>query len=520
MRFNPYPFQQKMIDEISVYFKQDKNVLAQLPTRGGKSVILCHFAELGYKHNKPVLIIAHTEILISQISADLIESGIPHGIIKAGHYESRDIIQVASVQTLHKRKHKIPKNRFKLAIWDETHRIKAKTFLEVREYFDSAKWLGLSATPIRPSGGEGFEDVFDVMVHGPTKRELIKKGFLVETLIASPLPNMLSGLEKRGGDYTKSSMEKALKERFLHGEYVDHYLKYGVKKTGEKMKGLVFVPTILFGKEVADNFNANGIPSVEISSKDNKQSRDEKLKDYYAGKYLLLISIGLFLEGFTVKECQIIISLRPTMSPIIWLQMAGRGSMTSKGKDFLILVDATNTMFQLGHPDGDFPWQLQGETKEQKISRQVSLSEKVVRCDGCLWSYDASVAPKDLHGNIICPRCGSLKKIKGKTLKTINGELSLISSEDYEKYELTKKWEIEQAWLADQTIENEKATKRLEVRNASTRDELLAIAKARGYSQKWVEYRLAGKAQARQKYNKDAAQSTGVKPESNAVNIF
>lgn len=522
MKYNPYPFQKKMIDEVSENLKQDKNVLAQLPTRGGKSVILCHFAELGYSHNKPVLIIAHTEILISQISSDLVESGIPHGIIKAGHYESRDIIQVASIQTLHKRKHKIDKDHFKLCIWDETHRIKAKTFLEVREYF-SSKWLGLSATPIRATSGGGFEDVFDVMVHGPTKRELIKMGFLVPTLVASPLPDMLSGLEKRGDDYTKSSMEKALKEKFIHGEYVEHYLKYGIKKNGEKMKGLVFVPTVLFAKEVADNFNSSGISSVEISSKDNKQIRAEKLAAYYDGTYTLLVSIGLFLEGFTVKECQIIISLRPTMSPIVWLQMAGRGSMVCEGKDSLILVDCTNSMFQLFHPDQDFPWQLQGETKEEKIQRQAFLSEKLVRCDSCCWSYDTVTAGRDLEGNIICPRCGELKKVKGKTLKMIDGSLALISVEDYEKYELQKRWEIEEEYIKDQKEQQEKAVKKKEVQNAKTFEELLEIGKSRGYEypEQWARHRLAGKAQARQKYNKSApGNPAAAKPVAGSVPVF
>lgn len=527
MKYKPYPYQQRFIDEIKENLADNKHVLGQMCTRSGKSVPLCYFAELGYKHNKPVLIIVHTGILLSQISQDLIESGIPHGIIKAGHYESRDIVQVASVQTLYKRKEKYPSDFFKLCMFDETHMIMAKTFLSVRQYFDSAKWLGLTATP-RRLDNSGFRDAFDVLVSGISKLELIKMNRLVPTMVASPLPSLLGGLKVNAGDFTKSSQEKALHEKFLHGEYVEHYFTYGISAGSKKKKGLVFCPTVDFAREVTAAYNSNGISAVEISARDSKKVRDQKLTDYYNNKYLLLVSVDLFLVGFTIKEAEIIIGLRDTMSIVIWFQMIGRGSMIAPGKTELIFVDTCNTMFRIGHPDLEPEWSLDGETKEERIMNQANISARIVRCDNCRWSYDITMAKHTIEGAVICPRCGQLKENKGRMIKTIDGKLQLVSSQDWEKYELQKKWEIEQEWIADQTIEREKAEKRLEVRNASTREALLEIAKKRGYSQKWVEYRLMGKAQARAKYggksygdNINKGNNTkAVKPIQNNTPIF
>ncbi len=523
MKYTPTDFQQKMINEISDNFRKGKKVLGQLPTRGGKSIIMCHFVELGYKHNRPVLIIAHNSILINQICEDLLESWIPHGVIKSGHYESKDIIQVASVQTLHNRMNQYDPGYFKLVIWDEVHHIKAKTFLEVQQYFSNTAWLGLTATPIRPSSGEGFDDIFDIMVKGPSKRTLIKKHFLVETKVASPMPDMLKGLVSRGDDYTKGSAEKALKETFIHGEYVDQYFQYGTKPDGSTMKGLVFCPTVDFCNEVAANFISTGVSAVVISSKDNKYNREEKLKKYYDGTYKLLISVNLFLEGFTIKECEIIICLRPTKVITVWHQMCGRGSMYCKGKDYLILVDSCNNMYTLGHPDQDYEWTLKGEDKKQVKAKLEELQQKVVRCDGCKWSYDIVEVKKagitfdpnseyftehpeerekwaNKPDAIFCPYCGAPRETKGRVLKQIEGKLELISLEDYEKYQAEQKWKAEEEYLELQRQEQDRILKKKEIKNAKSLKDLQEIQKKRGYKPGWAEHKWHSRSYAMSKF--------------------
>lgn len=506
-----------MIDESLHEISSGRNVMNQLATRGGKSYPICYFAELGYNKNRPVLILAHTDILIGQISADLVDHGIPHGIIKSGHYETRDIIQVASRNTIINRLNKFSEDYFKLIIVDEAHLVKSGTYMKIIEHFKKSKLSLYTATPVRLDGS-GFDDLCQAIVQGPTKLELIKKGFILPSFVATPESTMLTGMKSVGGDYTRSSSEKSLTGRFMHGEYVQHYFEFANNK-----KGLVYCPTVNFAKEVEEKFTANGVPCVEISGRDSKKVRDQKLFDYYDGKYKLMASVDLFTMGFHVREGEVTIVMRPTQSTMVYYQMLGRCTMPSPetGKTEHTVIDVVNNIYTHGHPDIEPEWSLQGETKEQRIMRQAFIAERMVRCDGCRWSYDINaVIPKE-NGDIACPRCGALREIAGKQMKMIEGNLQLVSVEDWYKYELEMKWRVEQEWLADQAEQREKAEKRLEVRNASTREALMEIAKKRGYSQKWVEYRLAGKAQAREKYsNKGNSNPAAVKPAAGNVPMF
>jgi superfamily II DNA or RNA helicase len=525
LKYQGRDYQLRVDDEIMTEFSGNRNPVVNMVTRSGKSWNICKIAERGYKHNRPVMILVHTDILLDQISADLIDHGIPHGILKSGHFESRDIVQVVSRNTLVARLKKNPesysRDHFAAICIDEGHLSKSNGYMMIIQHFNTAKLVLFSGTPVRLDGS-GFDDICHSMIHGPSKQELISRGIILPSIVATPEVTMLSGLKSSGGDYTRKSQEKALTGRYLHAEYIDSYFKYTPNEPG-----LIFVPTIDFGKEVAENFTANGIPTVEISARDGKKVRDQKLHDYYTGKYKLLSSVDLFIMGLTIRRGSTAIVMRPTQSTMVYFQMLARCTLPGEGKTHQTVLDLANNIYTHGHPDLVPDFKLGGETKEERISRQADIANRIVRCSSCKWPYDLNaVMPRD-NGDIACPRCGALREVAGQTMKIIDGKLQLVSSAEWEKYEMNRKWEIEQAWLAEQAIENEKAVKRLEVRNASTREELLAIAKARGYSQKWVEYRLAGKAQARQKYNNkgynnnSTGSSGAVKPaQSNSVPIF
>lgn len=498
MRYPGRDYQIRVDEETMEAFSKNENPAVDMITRSGKSWNICKIAERGYTHSRRVMICVHTDILLDQISADLFDHGIPHGIVKSGHYESKDYIQVVSRNTLiarlKKKPHEYPRDLFGVILIDEGHLSRSNGYEKIIQHFHTAKLALYSGTMVRLDG-KGFQDLCTTMIHGPSKQELISRGIILPSLIAMPESNMLDGMESYCGDYTRKSQEAALKGRYLHAEYIKSYFKY---VPGES--GLTFVPTASFGEEVERNFNENGVPSVLITSRESKKIRDEKLKGYYDGMYKNLISIDLFIMGLTIRKGSFALVMRPTMSTMVYYQMLARCTLPDGKKTHQTVIDLANNVYTHGHCDIMPEFRIEGETKEQRIARQAEISGRIVRCESCLWAYDLLTAPQNQNGDIICPRCGALKKIKGKQLKIVDGKLVLVSALEWEKYELQKKWEIEQAWIEEQRIEKEKALKRLEVRNASTREELVRIAKERGYNMKWVEHRLAGKRSARQKY--------------------
>ena len=118
---NLRPYQQQLITDIRFQYQFGKrSVLAVLPTGGGKTVIFSHIAQAAAKKGSRVCILVHRAELLDQASGSLQRMGVNHGRIAANR--SMDLshaVQVASVQTLARRLHKLPRDFFQLLVVDE-----------------------------------------------------------------------------------------------------------------------------------------------------------------------------------------------------------------------------------------------------------------------------------------------------------------------------------------------------------------------------------------------------------------
>ena len=121
-----------------------------------------------------MLVIAHREEIITQAADKLIAAtGAAVGIIKSDYpFEPEHQIQVASVLTIVNRLDVA--GEFDLIIVDEAHHHQGEnSYGRVLARYPDALILGVTATPIRGDGG-GFDDLYDVLVCGPTTGELIE----------------------------------------------------------------------------------------------------------------------------------------------------------------------------------------------------------------------------------------------------------------------------------------------------------------------------------------------------------
>ncbi len=496
MKFLGRDYQLEVHEKIMDEFAAGRNPAVDMVTRSGKAWNICRLAELAHQHNKPMMIVVHTNILVKQMLDELTDNSITYGVIKVGYKENRELVQVASRDTLIKRLHKYKEDDFSTIAIDEAHLAKSNGFMSIIKHFHHAKLILFSGTLVRLDGSS-FDDICDSIIHGPSKQELIKRGIIIPTYVALPEIVIADGLKKTAGDFTKSSQEKILRERYIHGDYVQNYFEFAPGR-----KGLIFTPTIDFAREVTENFNKAGIPTVEISSRDSDTVRDQKLKDYYSGKYMLMASVDLFLMGFHLKEGSVSIELRYTASTMVYHQMLARCTMPDpeNGKVDHIAIDCANNIWHHSHPDLLPDFKLQGESKSDRAARLSQIALSIVRCDSCRWSYNRDTAPHNNAGNIICPRCGSLLEVSGRQIKTIDGKLTLVTSEQWADYEMQKRWEAEQEYLAEEKEKQQKQELQMEVRSATNREALEAIAKKRGYAQGWVEHKLRGKGIARNRH--------------------
>jgi DNA repair protein RadD len=166
---NLRPYQQHLVTEIRGQYQLGrKAVLAVLSTGAGKTVCFSYIAQAASVKGNRVLILVHRAELLDQASRSLSSMSVQHGLIQAGR--SMDLshtVQVASVQTVARRLHLLPRDFFQLLVVDEAHHTTAGTWAKVIEHFHFAKLLGVTATPIR-GDGRGLGEHYQAMVQGPT----------------------------------------------------------------------------------------------------------------------------------------------------------------------------------------------------------------------------------------------------------------------------------------------------------------------------------------------------------------
>jgi len=389
VKYPLYNYQQVVVDEIHKKISQGiRSILCQLPTRSGKSLVATSIIETYLEQKQSVWFLAHTKILISQMSEELSTHGIKHGIIApyAGAIKYR--CQVISKDTLHNRYKKMKANGWqppKLIIIDETHLAKGAIYEGLIKQFPESILIGLTATPIRLDG-KGLNDIYQDMVIGPSIKELQLKDRLcpVDTYITE---FDTAGMHSRGGDFAIDEvLEKVDKPKVLKG-IVHHW-----EKIAKGKKTLTFCASIKHAQHMADEFNNQGYPSVAVSSEDKPEVIARKVQDYYNGKYINLISVQLFIMGFTVKDCECIIQTRPTQSLMIYMQTVGRGMVWLPGKR-LINLDCVNNKIRHGLPEDDREWTLKGKPQKEKKDKT-----ELKRCIQCL----EPVPKKDM----VCENCG------------------------------------------------------------------------------------------------------------------
>ena len=443
------PYQLTAVEQIRDAYRQNhRAVLFVLPTGGGKTVVFSHIAEQSAARGNRICVLVHRAELLRQASASLASLGVRHGLIAANR--SMDLsapVQVASVQTLARRLHKLPAGLFQLLVVDEAHHSNAGTWAKVLAHFASARVLGVTATPCR-TDGRGLGEWYSAMVMGPTPAELTTGGHLAPARVLAPPGPSMVGLRKRMGDFDMSEAGQMLQAGQAMGDCLTHYRRYLDGQTA-----IAFCCSIAHAEAVADLFNQHGIPAASIDGSMNGPTREQLLGDLGAGRLKVLTSCQLIGEGVDVPSVAGCILLRPTQSVSLHLQMIGRCLRPQPGKAAVILDHVGNTQ-RLGHHLEDREWSLDGTPKRD---REKAPSVKV--CPACFSAMPSAAR--------LCPDCGHEFVVERRELQHVDGEL----------------------------VEMQRVERRREQATAQTLDELIAIGRARNMKNPhgWARHVLAAR---------------------------
>jgi superfamily II DNA or RNA helicase len=493
MPINLRPYQTQLITDIRLQYQLGKRtVLAVLPTGGGKTVCFSYIAQSAAKKGNRVCILVHRAELLDQASRSLTAMGVTHGRIAAGR--SMDLshaVQVASVQTLARRLHKLPGEFFQLLVVDEAHHTNAGQWATVIRHFQIAHVLGVTATPCR-GDGRGLGDHYQAMVQGPSAAWLTDNGYLANARVLAPPGFNTTGLRKRMGDFDAKQAEERVGT--IMGDCVSHYRKHLTGQTA-----IAFCCSVAHAEAVAALFMSQGIPAASIDGTMSNDCRRDLLQALGSGRLKVLTSCSLIGEGVDVPSVGGCILLRPTQSVSLHLQMIGRCLRPGHGKTAVVLDHVGNTL-RLGHHLEDRDWTLDGAKKRD---REQAPSVKV--CPVC-FSTSMSAAQ-------VCPDCGHVfAPQETRELKVVEGELvehgALPPAGPYRVGDIVDGYHkvtevLEDGWLTCVDGTGEWRAHQSEVRftsrpdstrerkreqgTAQSLEDLRKLAQQRGYKRGWAE---------------------------------
>lgn len=354
-----YPFQQKTVEDILREFEendQNFNLLFQLPTGGGKTIIFSEITKRYIeKHNKKVLILTHRIELSQQTSRQLNAIGVANKVISSNvktlEDENEFSCYIAMVETLNNRlqddDHFI--TDVGLVIVDEAH---YNSFRKIFQYYQNANILGVTATPLSSNKALPLNDNYNKLLVGESISSLIEKGYLSDAETFTYDVN-LHGLKiGSNGDFTVSSSDVVYGNYFMQEKLLFAYEEVALGK-----KTLIFNPGIETSLKVEELFKKYKYKVRHLDSTFSDKDRKDVLKWFKHTPDAVLTSVGILTTGFDEPTVESIIINRATRSLTLYHQMIGRGSRRLENKNKFILIDLGNNVRRFGFWQDYINWQ-------------------------------------------------------------------------------------------------------------------------------------------------------------------
>jgi len=344
-------YQRRAIDQLYAWFSSGNagNPCMVLPTGSGKShiiAVLCKEALQNWPETR-ILMLASQKELLEQNSEKLRQHwpGAPMGIYSAsiGKRQLGEPITFAGIQSVRSRAKDL--GHIDLIFIDECHLISHKDEGSYRTLINdllainpALRIVGLTATPYRLGHGLITDKpaLFDDLIEPVSVEELIYKGHLSilrSKITASKLS--VDGVHKRGGDYIESEMQEAFDTDTQNAAVVDEVIRLGA---GRK-SWLFFCAGVEHAHHVAHELMERGIEAACLTGDTSAIDREDIINDFKAGKIRALTNVNVLTTGFDYPDIDLIAMLRATMSPVLYMQMAGRGLRPKSHTDHCLVLD-------------------------------------------------------------------------------------------------------------------------------------------------------------------------------------
>ena len=346
----PNSMQEQFIVNLKKMIEKGEDRVLLISSTGTGKTYASAFAmrECGFKR---VLFLVHRGQLARQSRESyrmVFDDSLSMGLVGAGYNEYDCDYVFATVQTLNRDSHlyKYEKDAFDCIILDEAHHSSAGTYQKVMNYFTPKLFLGMTATPDKMDDNQEGRNIYEIFNYQLALEIRLQQA--MENNLLCPFHYFgiteLSMVEDRKKlspeDFRSLTSESRVEHIIEQAEYFGY--------SGDRVKGLVFCSRIDESEELSRMFNEHGYRTIALNGNASEEERvnaferlamDENEADKDMQPLDYIFSVEILNEGVDIVEVNQVVMLRPTQSPIVFIQQLGRGLRKAKGKEYVVILD-------------------------------------------------------------------------------------------------------------------------------------------------------------------------------------
>ncbi|WPC40069.1 DEAD/DEAH box helicase family protein [Clostridium sp. JS66] len=346
-----------------------------------------YLAAFDSKAYNRILFVAHREEIINQaaVSFKNVRPDKSIGFFYSNNKDNTSDFIFATVQTLGKSEYLnakyFAKDAFDYIVIDEFHHAAAGNYKNIIDYFQPKFMLGLTATPERLDNKDVFALCDNNVAYEVRLKSAINKGWLVPFRYYGIYDELVNyeTIDYKNGKYDNNQLEKALMINKRADLIIGHYSKY------KSERALGFCSSRKHAEFMAEYFCSKGIKACAVvseGSSDCSVDRNEAVNKLGKGEIKVIFSVDMFNEGLDIPSIDLVMFLRPTQSPTVFLQQLGRGLRKYKGKNYLNVLDFIGNYKKANL----VPLFLTGEPKKSGDSRAIPNEEEYP--EDCFVDFD------------------------------------------------------------------------------------------------------------------------------------
>lgn len=382
-----------------------------------------------------MLFIVHREDILIKAEESfrkVLGSKIDTGILSGNHKDFNAKYLFTTIQSLNNHYQRFGQNTFDYIVVDEAHHAVAESYIKMLDYFKAKFILGMTATPERTDGFQLFSlfknnIALEIRLYDAIESDLV-------------VPFHYFGItEAEGIDLSAVDENDAL--AITRKLSVHHRVTYIIDKLklyghdGSKLKALGFCASLEHAQYMKDEFNKLGIRSEFLSGANSVAERTRavlSLESNDIDSLEVIFSVDVFNEGIDIPSVNTVLMLRPTNSPIIFIQQLGRGLRKFDDKSFVTVLDF------IGNYRKSFmiALALKGSQYIDKDSLKVAVKNNFTGLPGTAFVQMDEISKEQILRQLELENFNSLKYLKDeyfefkRTIKRIPQYLM-----DYELYE-------------------------------------------------------------------------------------